>query len=125
MNNKGQTLVLFLFLLPIILIVSLSIYQVATMGLEKRKIEDSVNASVEYGINNIDNISLEEKIKEMIITENPSIKVENIIIDISNKQVTVTVTKEYIISFIIEQKLNVSYIGKLVNGKVEIIENRG
>lgn len=125
MNNKGQTLVLFLILLPILLILFISIYQIATMGLEKRKIEDSVIESLEYGVNNINNIDFKKRIKEIIITENPSIKNEDIIINISNKQITLTVTKKYTISFIIEQELRVSYIGRLVDNKVEIIENRG
>jgi hypothetical protein len=125
MNNKGQTLVLFLFLLPIFMILFVTIYQIGTMGLEKGKIKDSIKQALEYGVNNINNVSLEEKMREMIIIENPSINEKDIVITTSNNQITVVVTKKYTISFIIEQELVISYTGKKRENKIEIIENRG
>ena len=42
MNNKGQTLVLFVILIPVLLLVFVCFYQIGSIGLDKRKIEDPV-----------------------------------------------------------------------------------
>lgn len=125
MNNKGQTLVLFLVLFPIFVIVFISFYQVGSMALEKNKIRDSIKESLEYGVNNIDDILVNEKIVEMITKENPNIKEENITIDKKDNEITITVIKKYLISFIVEDELKISYTGKMILSEIEIIENRG
>lgn len=125
MNNKGQTLVLFLVLFPIFVIVFISFYQVGSIALEKNKIRDSIKESLEYGVNNIDDILVNEKIVEMITKENPNIKEENITIDKKDNEITITVIKKYLISFIVEDELKISYTGKMILSEIEIIENRG
>ena len=37
MNNRGQTLVLFLFLFPVLFLLFMAVYQIGTIELEKRK----------------------------------------------------------------------------------------
>lgn len=125
MNNKGQTLVLFLILFPIFLILFLTFYQVGIMTLDKKKFETSIQDAIKYGLNNMDDLSLNEKIIEIITTENINLKPENIKIDTDNEEITITVKKKYLISFITSDNLEISYTGKIILDKIEIVKDRG
>lgn len=125
MNNKGQTLVLFLILFPIFLILFLTFYQVGIMTLDKKKFETSIQDAIKYGLNNMDDLSLNEQIIEIITTENINLKPENIKIDTDNEEITITVKKKYLISFITSDNLEISYTGKIILDKIEIVKDRG
>ena len=53
MNNKGQTLVIFVIILPILLIMLTLIVDLGFMYIEKRNIENNVSDSLEYYLVNI------------------------------------------------------------------------
>ena len=48
MNNKGQTLVLFVVLLPVILILLAFVFDTAYMSMESNRLNDIAKTSVKY-----------------------------------------------------------------------------
>ena len=48
MNNKGQTLVVFVLLMPIIIIIFIGIIDICNLQYEKRKLENTLDTAVEY-----------------------------------------------------------------------------
>lgn len=122
MNNRGQTLVLFLFLLPIVFIVFMTIYQIGTVELEKRKIDENVSEIVLYGIHHWSDEELEAKMIEMFEKNFSKVNHENIQIEIGTGRVKMTVTKEYTILFLKKQKITVSYVGTNIDGKIQVIK---
>lgn len=50
MNNKGQTLVLFVFLIPIVLIIFIFIISYGTISYEENKIKNNINYSIKYSL---------------------------------------------------------------------------
>ena len=125
MNNKGQTLVLFVILIPVLLLVFVCFYQIGSVGLDKRKIEDSIETALEYGVDHIDSELLYVSMREIITESNNGVRDNNIDIDVLGDEITVVVKKKYKVAFIVDEEKVYSYTGKKVNDKVEIVENRG
>lgn len=48
MNNKGQTLVLFVVLLPIILLIFVAVIDLGNIYIEKRKINNVIDTALQY-----------------------------------------------------------------------------
>ena len=125
MNNKGQTLVLFVILIPVLLLVFVCFYQIGSIGLDKRKIEDSIETALEYGVDHIDSELLYVSMREIITESNNGVRDNNIDIDVFGDEITIVVKKKYKVAFIVDEEKVYSYTGKKVNDKVEIVENRG
>lgn len=94
MNNKGQTLVLFVLLLPILIIILSMIINYGMLSLEKKKIDESLNDIVSYGIENKDKEELEKDLNRLIVLN---------IEDIYSKEIKIT---ENEIEIYIEKELN-------------------
>jgi len=125
MNNKGQTLVLFVILIPVLLLVFVCFYQIGSIGLDKRKIEDSIETALEYGVDHVDSELLYVSMREIITESNNGVRDNNIDIDVLGDEITIVVKKKYKVAFIVDEEKVYSYTGKKVNDKVEIVENRG
>lgn len=125
MNNRGQTLVLFVILIPVITFLFVCFYQLGTNKIEDKRLEDSIKEALEYGVNNLDSEILHIHIKEMITSSNKDIDEEDIEIYVSNDEVNIKVKKEYSVIFIMEEEKILDYTGKKSNDNIEIIKNRG
>lgn len=125
MNNKGQTLVLFVILIPVLLLLFVTFYQIGSIGLDKKKIEDSIETALEYGVNNLDSELLYVSMHDIIKESNNEIKEKDIEINVLGDEITVIVRKKYKVAFIVDEEKVYSYTGRKVNEKVEIVENRG
>lgn len=125
MNNKGQTLVLFVILIPALLLLFVTFYQIGSIVLDKRQIEDSIETSLEYGVNNIDSELLYVSMREIITESTQGIKDSDIEINVLEDEITVIIKKKYKVALIVDEEKVYSYTGKKINGKVEIVENRG
>ena len=66
MNNKGQTLVLFVIILPIILIVFTLVIDLGLLHIDKRNIENNVVSSIEYYFSDKSDEKFETKITDML-----------------------------------------------------------
>lgn len=75
MNNKGQTLVLFVVLLPVILILLAFVFDTAYMSMEKNKLNDIAKTSLKYVVK--DNKDINE-VKKVIKENDNKIKIEKI-----------------------------------------------
>ena len=66
MNNKGQTLVLFVILLPIMLIIFTLVIDLGLLYIDKRNIENNVVGSIEYYFSSKSDEMFETKITDML-----------------------------------------------------------
>lgn len=90
MNNKGQTLILFVLLLPIIFIIFSLIIDLGLLHIDKRSIENNLYDAVEYYLTS-DDINKKEKVKEVLKNNLNDI---DIFIDDTSDYVLIKVTKE-------------------------------
>ena len=123
LNNKGQSLVLFIIVLPIlllILILVLDIGKAITMKKELNNINDIV---IEYGLNNLDKENLEEELIELIKLNKNDI--DNIEVNIDNKKIYIMMEEKIngvFTNFVDIPIFNIksSYVGYINDGKNRI-----
>ena len=82
MNNKGQTLVLFVLILPLVIILFIGIIDICNIQYEKRKMENILDNSFEYYKSGKD------------VDKYLSKLVDDYLIDINNDFITIKVKKE-------------------------------
>lgn len=91
MNSKGQTLVIFVIILPILLVMLTLIIDLGFMYIEKRNIENNVYDSVEYYLENINDNNINNKVNKLL---NKNIKdIDKLIINDETDYVEIKVSK--------------------------------
>ena len=101
MNNKGQTLVLFVLILPIIVFIMLLVIDVSNMFITKQELNNINKIVLNYGIDIIEEENIDSKLEELInknISVNEhTIRIDNGIIEIEiKKNIQGIVTKKKI-----------------------------
>ncbi len=69
MNKKGQVLVAFILILPILILFMMMLYDIGNIGFTKKHAKSEIRDVITYGLNNIDKIdsdSLENLLKGKI-----------------------------------------------------------
>ena len=64
LNNKGQSLVLFIMIIPILLLIMVFVYDMGMLLYEKDRLSNIVNMAIDYGLDNKE-VS-DEEIRELI-----------------------------------------------------------
>ncbi len=99
-NNHGQTLILFIFILPIILSLVLLLINYSVLSSEKLKLENNLKSAIEYGLNlKLNNTAIEDgyltndEIKNKIdylLKQNITYDTLDIIVNDTNIMITLT-----------------------------------
>lgn len=80
LNNKGQSLVLFILIIPIILLILVLIYDVAGAIYEKNRLSNTGYLSTVYALDNIDNVD-ENDVIEYILKNSDNLNNISVIIE--------------------------------------------
>lgn len=89
MGNKGQTLVIFVLILPILLLLFALIWEVGNLGLTTNKYETEIKDTIEYGLNHLDNENLEEVLTNLLkanLEGDINVEINNQVIKVNVKQ---------------------------------------
>ncbi len=125
MNNKGQVLVAFILMIPIILLMCVAITDVGLMNIESRRVNNTVRNSVKYGINNLDKTNIKDTMKSLIMDNLKNVDSISIDVDIDNSYAKATVKVKYkgLIN-ITNRDITSSYYANINDGKVTINKER-
>lgn len=119
MNNKGQTLVAFITLLPLLLIILSFVIDLGFLYIEKRNISNNTKDAVEYYLNNIDDADINKKVEKLL---NENIKeIEDIHVNNTDSYVEITVIKNRKSKYSIipvNNEINVTYKGMKNSKKI-------
>lgn len=120
MNNKGQSLATFILLLPLIFLIIVGVYDIGSLELEKGKIDSEIKSSITYGLKNINDPNIKQKIHVILdknITGEKSININGKSIQITYKN-----TINSIFTNIIKNGYEISqtYTGYIKDGKIII-----
>lgn len=122
LNNKGQSLVLFIVIIPIILLVFVLVYDIGTAIYEKNRLSNTSYMVIDYALDNIDSIDENDLIS--LITKNTD-NLSGISVLIDNGNVNVKLTKNIKGVFgrafkfdLIEAKSE--YVGYILDGNKKI-----
>lgn len=122
LNNKGQSLVMFVLIIPILFFLLIIVVDIGNIFLEKQELDNLSYLTLDYGLDNYDRMGVEPKMKQ-IINKNDS-KIEDIEILFSDDKIIIRLKKN--ISGILVKNLNIldiksEYVGYISNGK-KVIE---
>lgn len=126
LNNKGQSLVMFVIIIPILLLILTLVYDVGTAVYEKNRLSNTNYMALEYGLDNIDNVSEMELIE--LIQRNVN-NLNYISVDIDDDKIEIILSKDIkgIVGSMFGFDLiiaNSQYEGTIINGikKIERIK---
>ena len=124
LNNKGQSLVLFIMIIPILLLIMVFVYDMGMLLYEKDRLSNTVNMAIDYTLDNkeVSNEEIEE-----LIDRNTDREVE-IKIDRNDDSIKIEAQEEakFIFSNLFDfdfTKIVVKYEGKIIDNK-KIIERK-
>ena len=122
-NNKGQSLVMFVLIIPIFLLILTLVYDVGNAIYEKDRLSNTNYLTIEYGLNNIDTVT-ENDLKNLIEQNTSNLKY--IYVTIEENQIEIKMEKDA--KSIIGKMFNFNlvkiishYKGKIIN-KIKEIE---
>lgn len=122
LNNKGQSLVLFIVIIPIILLFFVLVYDIGTAIYEKNRLSNTSYMVIDYALDNIDKVDENDLIS--LITKNTN-NLSNISVLIDDGKVNIKLTKKIKGVFgsafnfdLIEAKSE--YVGYILNGNKKI-----
>ena len=121
-NNKGQSLVMFVLIIPIFLLILTLVYDVGNAIYEKDRLSNTNYLTIEYGLNNIDTVT-ENDLKNLIEQNTSNLKY--IYVTIEENQIEIKMEKKE--KSIIGKMFNFNlvkiishYKGKIINNQKEI-----
>ena len=122
LNNKGQSLVLFIVIIPIILLVFVLVYDIGTAIYEKNRLSNTSYMVIDYALDSIDSVDENDLIS--LITKNTN-NLSSISVLIDNGKINVKLTKNIKGVFgrafnfdLIEAKSE--YVGYILDGNKKI-----
>ena len=125
MNDKGQVLVAFILMIPIILLIFVAITDIGLSNIEDRRVDNTVKNSVKYGINNLDKENVKDMMKSLIMDNLKNVDTISIDVDIDNNYVKATVNVKYegLIN-ISDKTIASSYYANINDGNITINKER-
>jgi len=121
-NNKGQSLVMLVLIIPIFLLILTLVYDVGDAIYEKDRLSNTNYLTIEYGLNNIDTVT-ENDLKNLIEQNTSNLKY--IYVTIEENQIEIKMEKDA--KSIIGKMFNFNlvkiishYEGKIINNQKEI-----
>mgnify|MGYP003571262240 CR=1 FL=1 len=126
MNNRGQSLILFVLLVPVILLIMLMVYDIGAMVLLKNELDDINYLALDYGIDHLDDDNIDSELKELIIKNKKDI---NININIDNEKIYIVLSDKISNKLSLINKLDTfliksSYVGYMEDGKKVIKKDK-
>ena len=118
LNNKGQVLVLFVIILPILLLLILAVIEVGNINLEKAKTKNTIKEIIETNLKNYDE-NTNSRINTLIETNIDDIKTKSVFTSEDEIRI-ILIQKNSIIGRQIEIKYK--YKGLKENEKITISE---
>lgn len=124
LNNKGQTLVAFIILIPVLIMIFTLVVDLGLLSIEKRKIDNEIKSTITYGLKNIETDNLDLKLRNLLIKNIEDIDNKNIEIKIENNYIKITLIKEKTSLFKLigkdKYEINSSYVGIIQNKRIKI-----
>ena len=122
LNNKGQSLVMFIVIIPILIIILAFVYDIGTAIYEKNSLSNTNYMVIDYGLSNIDKVT-EDDLIDLILKNSKGVNNVSVIID--DKIINIKTSKDFkgIFGKIINTNFNEivsEYKGKLVDDKKKI-----
>lgn len=126
MDRKGQVLVGFLLLLPLLLILFVFVIDIGFMKVEERKLENTVKEAITYGLKQeLPEEEVQQQVETMIRKNIDNIEFLDTVVTNGNIQVHLSTRQKNVFGIILNQrmyKIEKRYQGYLENETIKIIK---
>ncbi len=126
MDRKGQVLVGFLLLLPLLLILFVVVIDIGFMKVEERKLENTVKEAITYGLKQESpEEEVQQQVETMIRKNIDNIEFLDTVVTNGNIQVHLSTRQKNVFGIILNQrmyKIEKRYQGYLENETIKIIK---
>jgi len=119
LNQKGQTLVMFVLLLPFFFLILLVVINLSSLNSEKTKINDTVYDVILFAVNNSNIDNLEEKVSRLLEDNLDDIDYDVVI---SSSNIRINVRKKFSsgLSLIgVDDEISISYLGNFNTKEID------
>ena len=122
LNNKGQSLVMFVVSIPIVLLVLTLVYDVGTAIYEKNRLSNTSYMIIEYGLDNVNSVS-ESELTQLALKNTSNLSYVSVNIDNNNVEIKLSKDIKGIIGKLFGFNLieaNSEYTGTIIDGNKKI-----
>ena len=122
LNNKGQSLVMFIIIIPIFLLIVTLVYDVGTAIYEKNRMSNTNYMVIDYGLDNINNVS-EGELTSLIQRNIDNLNYVSILIQDNEIEIILSMDIRGIVGKMFGFDLitaNSQYKGTIINGEKKI-----
>lgn len=88
LNNKGQSLVMFVVILPVIIMILMMVVDIGKMVNLKSELDNINYIAISYGLDNISDDDIQDKIRKLIYKN--KLGIDEVKIEIDNGEVNIT-----------------------------------
>lgn len=125
LDNKGQTLVLFVMLLPIMLLLMILVFDIGKLIYSKQELNHISSMIVSYGMEHYDEDDIENELVELVLLNCDDVR--NVSVNVSDEEVLVDIERmgDSIFGNIINIdmfEVRSSYIGNVTDNKIKRIK---
>ena len=124
LNNKGQSLILFIVILPILLLILVLVIDVGRIIVLKQELDNINKIVLDYGLDNLDMDNLNDKIIELVKLNNNEIDDININLELDKLYIELNMDTGGMLSGLVDISIfdiKSSYVGYIKDDK-KIIE---
>ena len=125
LNNKGQTLVLFVLLLPIMLCVMVLVFDVGKFLCEKQELNHINSMAVSYGIDHYDDENIENELTKLILLNRNDLNNIEVYVDSNEVRIDLLYNDSSILGNIFNISMfevRSSYVGSIQDNKIKRIK---
>lgn len=123
MNNKGQALVVFVLVLPLIILIIAGVMEMGKLSLTKNEYENSIIDTINYGLDNLDKENVKEKMTALLdknISGTKNVEISDGVIKV---HVTSNLDGMFSKLFKSQYDINLTYKGYISEGKKKIVKD--
>ena len=123
LNNRGQSLILFVIVLPIILLIAILVIDVGRVIVRKQELSNISNIVLDYGLDNLEQDDIYNELLELVKLNDSEIDEINFFIEDNKIKLELKDSVNGVFSYIENTSIfNVksSYVGYLENGNKRI-----
>lgn len=125
LNNKGQSLVMFVVILPVIIMILMMVVDIGKMVNLKSELDNINYIAISYGLDNISDDDIQDKIRKLVYKN--KLGIDEVKIEIDNDEIDITLVDG--VDLILLKESNIlrvrsSYRGIISDEKKIIERNR-
>jgi len=123
LNNKGQSLVLFVVVLPILLFILILVIDIGKVIVLKQELNNISEIVLDYGIDNIENVTINDELEELIKLNKSNIDNIDIYVEDNKIYINLEEKSDGVFSSLINLsifKVRTSYVGYMLEDEKRI-----